>query len=63
MLSTTKPDPATPLGDRTIALMFVITPLDKFAGQRMLATGSLMGEGGAKGLNVSSVSPAAGACS
>ena len=57
------PEDATrPLGSRTIALKFVLTKLDAFAGQRMSVTGILMGAGGANGLNVSTVNRVAEAC-
>ena len=44
-----KPDGNAPLGDREYALMFVLTPLDKFVGHRMSVSASLMGEGGDAG--------------
>jgi mono/diheme cytochrome c family protein len=57
------PEDATrPLGTGTIALKFVLTRLDSFAGQRMSATGILLGTGGADGLNVSTVNRVAQAC-
>jgi mono/diheme cytochrome c family protein len=57
------PEDATrSLGTRTIALKFVLTKLDAFAGQRMSVTGILMGAGGANGLNVSTVNRVAEAC-
>jgi len=57
------PEDATrPLGTRTIALKFVLTKLDAYAGQRMSVTGILMGAGGANGLNVSTVNRVAEAC-
>ena len=57
------PDDATrPLGNRTTALKFVLTRLDSFAGQRMSATGLLIGAGGADGLNVTSVNRVADSC-
>ncbi|HKE85641.1 MAG TPA: c-type cytochrome [Vicinamibacterales bacterium] len=57
------PEDATrPLGTRTIALKFVLTKLDTFAGQRMSVTGILLGAGGANGLNVSTVNRVAEAC-
>ena len=55
-------DTKQPLGDRTIVLRFVLTPLQKYVGYRMSATGRLMGDGGSEGLNVTSVSPIAQAC-
>lgn len=55
-------DSGRPLGDRTIVLKFVLTPLQKYVGRRMSATGRLMGDGGVNGLNVTSVSPMAETC-
>jgi quinoprotein glucose dehydrogenase len=52
-----------PLGDRTIALKFVLTSLQKYDGYRMSATGRLMGDGGVDGLNVSAVTPVSQTCS
>jgi mono/diheme cytochrome c family protein len=51
-----------PLGDRTIALKFVLTSLQKYEGYRMSATGRLMGDGGVEGLNVTAVTPVSQAC-
>jgi len=57
------PDDSTrPLGNRTTILKFVLTRLDSFVGQRMSATGLLIGAGGADGLNVTSVNRVAEAC-
>jgi mono/diheme cytochrome c family protein len=57
------PDDATrALGNRTTALKFVLTRLDAFVGQRMSATGLLIGPGGADGMNVTSVSRVAESC-
>ena len=53
---------AAPLGDREFALMFVLTRLDKYAGYKMAATGALIGEGGANGINVTTVTPVAEKC-
>lgn len=50
------------LGDREYTLMFVLTSLDKYVGHRMSVRGSLMGEGGADGLNVTSVESMGDAC-
>jgi mono/diheme cytochrome c family protein len=61
--SVVGPEDATrPLGDRTVALKFVLSRLDSFAGQRMSATGLLMGAGGVNGINVSTVNRVAEAC-
>jgi len=57
------PEDATrALGDRTIALKFVLTRLDAFIGQRVAATGILLGAGGADGLNVSTVNRVGETC-
>jgi hypothetical protein len=50
------------LGDRTITLKFVLTPLQKYVGHRMSATGRLMEAGGAGGLNVTTISSVAATC-
>lgn len=55
-------DATVPLGTRTMALKFVLTKLDSFAGQRMSASGMLIGAGGANGLNVAVVSRVAESC-
>jgi mono/diheme cytochrome c family protein len=57
------PEDATrPLGDRSMALKFVLTRLDSFVGQRMSVSGLLLGAGGADGINVSTVSRVAESC-
>lgn len=55
-------DPDRPLGDRVYPLMFVLTPLDEYVGHRMGATGLLVGEGGADGVNVSTVDSISETC-
>jgi hypothetical protein len=55
-------DRATPLGDREYALMFVLTPLDKFVGHKMSVRASLMGEGGTQGLNVTTIESISAVC-
>jgi quinoprotein glucose dehydrogenase len=55
-------DPGAPLGEREYVLRFVLTPLDKFAGHRMSVQAALMGEGGADGLNVTSIRSVSEAC-
>ena len=55
-------DATRPLGDRTTTLKFVLTRLDSFIGQRVSATGLLLGAGGVNGLNVSTVSRVAEKC-
>jgi mono/diheme cytochrome c family protein len=58
-----RPEDATrPLGDRTLTLKFVLTRLDAFVGQRMSASGMLIGAGGADGLNVATINRVAEAC-
>ena len=57
-----KDDASRALGTGTIALKYVLRRLDAFAGQRMSASGNLIGDGGADGLNVSSVTPVAATC-
>ena len=55
-------DEKAPLGDREYALMFVMTSLDKFVGHRMSVRASLIGEGGAQGLNVTAVKSVSETC-
>jgi mono/diheme cytochrome c family protein len=55
-------DRSAPLGDREYALMFVLTPLDKFVGHRMSVRASLIGEGGAQGLNVTTIESVSSTC-
>jgi mono/diheme cytochrome c family protein len=55
-------DASRPLGDRTLALKFVLTKLDAYAGQRMSVTGILLGTGGADGINVTTVNRVAEVC-
>jgi len=57
-----KEDATRPLGTGTIALKFVLSRLDSYVGQRMSASGILIGTGGADGLNVSQVSRVAQVC-
>jgi mono/diheme cytochrome c family protein len=57
------PEDATrPLGDRSVPLKFVLTRLDSFAGQRLSASGLLIGPGGKDGLNVTTVNRVAESC-
>jgi S-disulfanyl-L-cysteine oxidoreductase SoxD len=56
------PAAATPLGEREYALKFVLRSLASMVGQRVAVTGLLMGDGGADGLNVSTVTAIAGSC-
>ncbi len=50
------------LGDRTVPLKFLVTPLDRYVGQKMAATGLLLGEGGRDGMNVDIVLPVSPMC-
>lgn len=58
----TKLDASAALGDREFPLLFVLTNLDKLENQRVLVTGRLEGEAGAKGINVSTVTSQGAAC-
>jgi mono/diheme cytochrome c family protein len=60
--ATGQEDAARPLGSRTIALKFVITRLDAWAGSRIAVSGLLMGEGGVDGINVTTVNRVALKC-
>jgi S-disulfanyl-L-cysteine oxidoreductase SoxD len=55
-------DATRPLGNRIIALKFVVTRLDKLYGSRVAVTGLLMGTGGADGINVTTVNRVAEKC-
>jgi hypothetical protein len=55
-------DATRTLGSRTIALKFVITRLDAWAGSRVAVSGLLMGEGGVDGINVTAVNRVAPKC-
>lgn len=57
-----EPDVKAALGDRQYTLMFVMTALDKFAGHRMSVRASLIGEGGAQGLNVTTIKSVSDTC-
>lgn len=57
-----EPDVKAALGDREYTLMFVMTSLDKFAGHRMSVRASLIGEGGAQGLNVTTIKSVGDTC-
>ena len=59
----TKLDASATLGDREFPLLFVLTNLDKMENNRVLVTGRLEGEAGAKGINVSTVSSQGASCS
>jgi mono/diheme cytochrome c family protein len=51
-----------PLGNRRIALKFVLTKLDALNGSRVAVRGLLMGAGGADGINVTGVTRVAQTC-
>jgi mono/diheme cytochrome c family protein len=55
-------DDKAPLGDREYTLMFVMTSLDKFVGHRMSVRASLIGDGGAQGLNVTTIKSVSDTC-
>jgi mono/diheme cytochrome c family protein len=55
-------DATRELGTRTYPLMFVLTSLQRYVGHRMSASGLLLGEGGADGLNVMAVQSVAESC-
>jgi len=55
-------DATKPLGNRTIPLKFVVTHLDALAGSRVAVTGLLIGDGGADGINVTTVNRVAQKC-
>ncbi len=55
-------DATMALGSGSAPLKFVLTRLDEFVGQRVSVSGFLIGEGGAGGINVSTVSRVAAAC-
>lgn len=55
-------DATRPLGSRQMALKFVVTRLDAMAGSRVAVSGLLIGEGGAEGINVTTVNRVAPKC-
>jgi mono/diheme cytochrome c family protein len=55
-------DATRPLGDRTVALKFVLSRLDASVGKRMSVTGLLIGAGGVNGINVSTVNRVGETC-
>ncbi|HLG53859.1 MAG TPA: cytochrome c [Vicinamibacterales bacterium] len=60
--TATAVDTSVPLGPRQYALKFVLKPLDKFVGYRMVVTGLLLGDGGVNGVNVSTIEPVSETC-
>jgi mono/diheme cytochrome c family protein len=61
-IKTLPPPASVPLGEHQYTLKFLMTPLDRYVGYRMVATGLLVGEGGSGGLNVDSVTPVSEKC-
>jgi mono/diheme cytochrome c family protein len=55
-------DATKPLGSRTMPLKFVVTRLDPLAGSRVVVNGLLIGDGGADGINVTTVTRVAPKC-
>jgi hypothetical protein len=55
-------DATKPLGSRTMALKFVVTKLDAFAGSRVAVSGLLIGDNGVDGINVTAVNRVAPKC-
>jgi hypothetical protein len=49
-------------GDRQYALKFVLQPLAPLVGQQVAVVGILLGDGGADGINVSTVTAVASRC-
>jgi len=56
-------DATKPLGNKSFTLKFVLTKLDPYIGQRMSASGMLLGAGGSDGINVTTVVRVAESCS
>jgi mono/diheme cytochrome c family protein len=54
--------PVTAGGERAYPLKFVLQPLERFTGQRVSVVGLLLGDGGADGVNVSTVTSVAPTC-
>jgi hypothetical protein len=55
-------DATKDLGERTMALKFVLSRLDANVGKRVSVSGILIGAGGADGINVSQVSKVGDTC-
>jgi mono/diheme cytochrome c family protein len=60
--SASEKDAIKPLGSRTMALKFVITHLDAWAGSRVAVSGLLIGAGGVDGINVTTVNRVSPKC-
>ena len=50
------------LGEREFTLKFVLTPLTRFVGHRVLASGTLIGPGGVDGMNTDNVATVTDTC-
>lgn len=50
------------LGDKEFTLKFVLTPLTRYVGHRVLASGTLLGTGGVDGMNTDLVTSVADTC-
>lgn len=59
---TAPEDATTELGDRTMALKFVLSRLDASVGKRVSVSGLLLGAGGSDGINVSMVTRVGDTC-
>ena len=55
-------DATRPLGDRSYALMFPLTPLDPYVGHRLRVRGLLIGDGGRDGINISQTQSLGATC-
>ena len=55
-------DATRPLGTHSFTLRFSLSKLDRFVDQRVVASGLLIGVGGAGGINVSDVTRVAQTC-
>jgi mono/diheme cytochrome c family protein len=60
--ATDSEDATRPLGSRRMALKFVLTKLDAFAGSRVAVNGLLIGADGVDGINVTTVDRVAQTC-
>jgi mono/diheme cytochrome c family protein len=60
--NATSPETAPQGGDRQYALKFVLQPLAPLVGQRVAVVGILIGDGGAEGINVSTVTAVNATC-
>lgn len=60
--STIAADRARELGEREVELKFVLTSLQRYIGHKVVASGTLIGEGASGGINVDGVSSLATTC-